>query len=225
MTDISATNPRIGIFGGTFNPIHQCHIRVAAHCRDWLGLDRVRFIPAGTPPLKQADLAPAADRLAMVRIATAEQAGFEVDPIEVERPERSFTLNTLTALQTNHPDTRWTLILGLDTLLGIGDWHRPDQVLRQVPIAVPFRPGAHFGDLEKMPLLSGIDFAPLHHTATGTGRPITVQGDGIHLTLLPIPPCPVSATAIRAAVRSGKTPVPGLSPMVASYIIEHHLYE
>ncbi len=224
MTGICAANLRIGIFGGTFNPIHQCHTQVAEQCRTLLELDRIRFIPAGNPPLKHTGLAPAVDRLAMVRLATMDHPAFDVDEIEVNRQGRSFTVDTVRVLKATLPAIHWTLILGLDTLLGLAGWHQPEQVLRLTPIAVPFRPGARFDGLANMPLLSGVDFAPLHQ-ATNTTAPVTVQGNGIHLTLLPISPCPVSATAIRAAVHSGKTPIPGLSPMVASYIIEHHLYE
>jgi nicotinate-nucleotide adenylyltransferase len=222
VTAKSENNPRIGIFGGTFNPIHTCHLKVAAHCRKALGLDRIRFIPAATPPLKADDLAPAADRFAMVQQAIASDPCFEISDVELRRDGPSYTRDTLSALQQEEPTVDWTLILGLDAILGIDAWHQPDAVLRQAPIAVLFRDGADFTNLASVAHLKGVDFFPL--TAPYGKQPITVRGDGIRLILLPIPPCNHSATAIRAAIRSGTVPVPGLSPEVATYIIEHHLY-
>ena len=222
MTDKSANNPRIGIFGGTFNPIHTCHLTVATHCRKALGLDRIRFIPAGTPPLKSVDLAPAADRLAMVKQAITTDPNFEVSDLELRRSGPSYTSDTLSTLQREEPTVDWTLILGLDAILGIDAWHQPETVLRQAPIAVLFRDGADFAHLANKAHLKGVDFSPL---AEASGHQlITVSGDGIRLILLPIPPCHHSATAIRSAIRSGTVPTPGLSPEVATYIIEHHLY-
>lgn len=222
MTGKSASRPRVGILGGTFNPVHLCHTTVAEQCRLALGLDRIRFIPAGTPPHKRSLLAPAEHRLAMVRLATAGNPAFEVSDLEVHRRGPSFTADTLRALRAAEPAVAWTLVVGLDAVLGLATWHQPDQVLRLAPLAIPFRPGADFTELMHMPLLAGVDFEPLqtdlHHA------PVTVRGDGIRLTLLPIPPCPHSATAIRAAIRAGQHPVPGLSEAVANYIIEHHLY-
>ncbi|MDH4228780.1 MAG: nicotinate (nicotinamide) nucleotide adenylyltransferase [Nitrospirota bacterium] len=218
--------PRIGIFGGTFNPVHTCHLRVAEACRKALALDRIRFIPAGEPPLKRHDLAPAAHRLEMVRLATEHIAGFEVDAIEVRRSGPSWTIDTLDALCAAFPATRWTLILGLDALLRIDAWHRPDAVLRRVPLAVLFRPGARFGQLAELSALAGVDFSPLLDCC---GRdpeaplPLT-SADGIRLTLVPIPPCPVSGTAIRKALTAGTEAVEGLPPTVAAYIRTHRLY-
>lgn len=237
MTDRSATEPpggpgggggreRIGIFGGTFNPVHDCHLKVAGDCRDALGLHTVLFVPAGEPPLKRADLAPARHRLEMVRLAVGERPGFAVSDLEITRPGPSYTLDTLRALAEARPDAAFTLILGLDALLGIGAWHRPDQVLRACPIAVLFRPGMRFGQLADLPALAGVDFAPLKdRCGTDPEAPVPLfSADGIHLTLLPTPPCPVSGTRIRAALKAGSHSVPGLPEAVASYIIRHHLY-
>lgn len=235
MTDSSATEPpgrprggreRIGIFGGTFNPVHACHLQVAEACRKALGLDTVLFVPSGEPPLKRADLAPARHRLAMVRLAVEGHPGFAVTDLEVKRPGPSFTLDTLAALAGERPDVDLTLILGLDAVLGIGAWHRPDAVLRACPVAVLFRPGARFGDLAQLPALAGVDFAPLK-ACRGTDPEAPVRlfsADGIRLILLPIPPCPVSGTRIRAALRAGQRAVPGLPEAVEDYIIQHHLY-
>jgi len=204
----SASNPRrIGLFGGTFNPIHNCHLKVAALCRDALCLDEVHFMPAGSPPLKQENLAPAAARLAMTRLAAADQPTFKVSDLEIQRRGPSYTLDTLRQLKSDNADTDWHFILGLDAMLDIARWHQPEAVLRETPIAVLYRSGNPFEALTKLPLLSGVDFSPL---ATGAReQPIPVAGDGIRMTLIPIPPCPHSATASRATIRSGQQPAHG----------------
>jgi nicotinate-nucleotide adenylyltransferase len=237
VTDNSATEPpagpgrrggreRIGIFGGTFNPVHACHLRVAEACRKALALHSILFVPAGEPPLKRHDLAPARHRLAMVRRAVEGHPHFVVTDLEVERPGPSYTLDTLRDLAKDRPDADFTLILGLDAVLGIGAWHLPDQVLRACPIAVLFRPGARFSQLADLPALAGVDFAPLKDCCgTDPEAPIHLfSADGIRLTLLPIPPCPVSGTRIRAALKAGERAVPGLPESVENYIIQHHLY-
>jgi len=234
VTDSSASDPpgraggreRVGIFGGTFNPVHACHLTVAGACRDALALDTVLFVPAGEPPLKRADLAPADHRLAMVRLAVRDHPGFSVSDLEVNRPGPSYTIDTLKALAQARPGATLTLILGLDALLGIESWHMPDAVLRTCPVAVLFRPGARFGQLADLPRLRGVDFAPLQdNCGNDPSAPVHLfSADGIHLTVLPIPPCPVSGTRIRAALKAGAHSVPGLPEAVTSYIIQHHLY-
>lgn len=220
---------RIGVFGGTFNPIHDCHLRVAEDCRRALRLDRVLFVPAGEPPVKRADLAPAADRFEMVRLAIAGNGGhegFAVSDVEVRRPGPSYTIDTLKALADEMPRDALVLLLGLDALLGIGGWHRPAEVLRAVPIATVFRPGARFAGLAELPQLAGVDFSPL--AALGGADPAgplqLASPDGIRLTLLPVTPCPISGTRIRAALRKGARAVDGLPESVLSYILRLHLY-
>ena len=229
MTDKSArshTSPRVGIFGGTFNPVHECHLTVAEAARKGLDLDRICFVPAGTPPVKRADLAPAADRLEMVRIATRGRAGFEVSDVEIRRDGPSYTIDTLTQLKIDQPEVDWTFVLGLDAVLGIGSWHRPDAVLRAAPMAVLYRAGASFGQLRELPQLAGVDFAPLD-PCCGDDPTVPMHlfsADGIHLILVPILPCPASGTDIRAAIRAGESHPNGLSGPVSAYIMQHHLY-
>jgi nicotinate-nucleotide adenylyltransferase len=203
---------------------------VAEDCLRALRLDTVLFVPAGEPPVKRADLAPAADRFEMVRLAVAGRAGLSVSDVEVRRPGPSYTIDTLKALADEMPGADLTLLLGLDALLGIGAWHRPAEVLRAAPIAAVFRPGARFRKLAELPDLAGVDFAPLLALggADPTGPLALASPDGIRLTLLPVAPCPVSGTRIRAALRKGGRAVAqgvdGLPDSVLSYILRLHLY-
>jgi len=144
----------------------------------------------------------------------------------VARPGPSYTLDTIEALKAQGPKARFTLILGLDALLGIGAWHRPGAVLRACPIAVLFRPGARFSQLADLPELAGVDFAPLKDTCgADPAVPLHLNSaDGVHLSLLAIEPCPVSGTRIRAALKAGARTDPGLPEGVASYILRHHIY-
>jgi nicotinate-nucleotide adenylyltransferase len=162
----------------------------------------------------------------MVRIALKGHPGLAVSEVEVHRPGPSYTSDTLDALKAERPGARLTLILGLDALLRIGAWHRPAAVLRACPIAVLFRPGARFAQLADLPELAGVDFGPLRdRCGADPEAPLPLHSaDGIHLVLLPIAPCPVSGTRIRAALKAGARSDPGLPEGVASYILQHHLY-
>ncbi|MFQ5508016.1 MAG: nicotinate-nucleotide adenylyltransferase [Leptospirillia bacterium] len=217
---------RVGVFGGTFNPIHACHLRVAEDCRVALGLDLILFVPAAEPPLKRVDVAPADKRLDMVRQAVEGHAGFAVSDIETCRDGPSYTIDTVRALKAEHPDVSWTLIMGLDAMLSIDAWHQADALLRACPVVVLFRPGAAFSQLRDLPALAGVDFTALDPCCgDAPDMPVHLSSaDGIGLTLLKIQPCPTSGTRIRAAIRAGERRIDGLPETVERFIIQHHLY-
>ena len=108
-----------GILGGTFNPLHNAHLRLAEVAREALDLAMVLFVPAGDPPLKQAGIAPAADRLEMVRSATASNPSFELSDLEVRRQGPSYTVDTLRELSRRVPGDPLWFILGSDAMAGI----------------------------------------------------------------------------------------------------------
>lgn len=140
----------LGIFGGSFNPPHVGHLAVAEACAEAAALDRVLWVPAATPPHKQGDpaLAPAADRLAMTRAATAGNPRFEVSDVEVARRGVSYTADTLRQLHAAHPDDDLALILGGDSAVGFASWREPQAILDLARLVVYARPGA---DLSAMP--------------------------------------------------------------------------
>jgi nicotinate-nucleotide adenylyltransferase len=133
-------NP-IGIFGGTFDPIHFGHLRPAFELSQALKLAEVRFLPAGNPPHRQATLASAELRLAMVKAAVAGEKRFVVDDREVRRTGASYSVDTLTELRAEFPDRSLCLMLGMDAFLGLPDWHRWRDILDLAHVVVWHRPG------------------------------------------------------------------------------------
>ena len=114
----------LGIFGGTFDPVHCGHLELAREVRAALDLAAVRFIPAGDPPHRAAPVAPAIHRLAMVELAIADHPGLEVDTREIARRGRSYTVETLEELRSEEPSRRLALIVGADAFLGFPSWRR-----------------------------------------------------------------------------------------------------
>ena len=133
-------NP-IGIFGGTFDPIHFGHLRTAFELLQALRLSELRFVPAGSPPHRDVPLADAALRMAMVRAATGDQPGFAVDDREVNRVGPSYTVATLTELRAEFPRRPLCLVVGMDAFLGLPKWHQWRDILQLAHVAVAHRPG------------------------------------------------------------------------------------
>jgi nicotinate-nucleotide adenylyltransferase len=132
----------VGLFGGSFNPPHVAHRVVANVVRDQFDLDEVWWIPNAQPPHKPAtELADAEHRLAMTRAATNGDPGFRVSDIEIRRDGVSYTVDTVRALQEQHPETTFALIIGSDSLDSFASWHCPDEIADRVPIIVYKRPG------------------------------------------------------------------------------------
>ncbi len=132
---------RIGIFGGTFNPIHIGHLRSAEEVRETQGLDRILFVPSAQPPHKRAaGLVSAAHRLAMVRLAIAGNPSFRVSPIEIERGGRSVSVDTLRALRVRLPRARFAFILGIDAFREIATWKDYRSIFTLCDLVVTSRP-------------------------------------------------------------------------------------
>ena len=131
----------IGLFGGTFDPIHCGHLRTAFELWEALGLAEVRFMPTGSPPHRDQTNASAEHRLAMVQAAVAGQSAFTVDDREVRRTGLSYSVDTLTELRNENPDRSLCLLLGMDAFLGLPNWHRWRELLDLAHIVVAHRPG------------------------------------------------------------------------------------
>lgn len=133
---------RIGILGGTFDPIHLGHLAAARAAMACEHLDRVLFIPTGVPPHRPATSADAEQRMEMVRLAIDGEKGFEVSDLEVRRKGLSYTVDTLRELRRRHPDDELFLILGWDAAKLFPTWHDPDEVRRLASVVIVTRPGS-----------------------------------------------------------------------------------
>jgi len=132
----------VGLFGGSFNPPHVAHQVIANVVRDQFAMDEVWWIPNAQPPHKpDSELAAAHHRLAMTRVATDDDPAFQVSDIEIRRDGVSYTVDTVRALQEEHPSIRFALIIGSDSLDSFASWHRPDEIASRVPMIVYKRPG------------------------------------------------------------------------------------
>src|SRR5688572_30239720 len=180
----------IGVFGGTFDPIHVAHLAVAEAARDALGLERVLFVPNRQPPHKPDQrVSPAADRLAMLEAAIAGNPAFEVSTIELERDGPSYTADTLEALRAERVASgasgELAFILSVEALAGIATWHDPARVLRLATLVVAPRDGSP--DLEP----------------TALAR--LVPGADPRLVVLDGPRMRLSASEIRALAAAGRS--------------------
>ena len=212
----------IGLYGGTFDPIHLGHLRAAAEVRRLARLDRVLFIPSYIPPHKAGGgAAPAADRLRMVEIACRRRKGFEVSPIEVEARGRSYSILTLRKVRAMFPRARLFFIVGIDAFLEIGTWHEYEKVLAACLFLVTGRPGF---DLERARNVLGGRLREAVGPLAGAGRLAGPVPPRFSVILVPIRALDVSSTAVRDRVRRGES-LEGLVPRaVAAYIRDRQLY-
>lgn len=133
---------RIGIFGGTFDPVHLGHLILAEQCREQGRLDQVLFVPAARPPHKEERaLSPFAQRVEMLSLAIAGHPMFRVDELEKDRPGPSYTVDTLETIHCRHPDAELFLLIGSDTLQDLPQWYEPRRVLELSGLLIGARPG------------------------------------------------------------------------------------
>lgn len=133
---------RIGLFGGSFDPVHNAHLALAHAALRGLALDELRWIPAGLPWQKTRAVTAAVHRAAMVALAIDGEPRFVLDDIELKRPGPSYTLDTVRALQATQPGAQWFLLIGQDQQAGLPTWHGVEALLTLVTLAVARRPGA-----------------------------------------------------------------------------------
>ncbi len=196
---------KMALFGGTFDPIHRGHVSMALRLADELGLDGVMLMPTFVPPHKAKDsLADASHRLAMCRIAAQAHPRLSVSDMEIARGGASFTVDTLTALTQQYPDTAWYLITGADMFCTIRTWYRFDDIARMATLCTVPR--------------TGTDTATLHAYADE----LTVQGVRCYVADKPVEP--ISSTEIRRRLMANEPTDEWLPDGVADYIKAHSLY-
>ncbi len=196
----------LGVFGGTFDPIHVAHLAVAEAARDALGLRQVLFVPAARPPHKTTQrVSPAADRLAMVRAAIADNPAFAVSTIELERDGPSFTIDTLRALHAGG-NGRLALILSAEAFADFATWRDPAGILGLATLVVVPRDGYPDAD------------------AAALARYVPDVADA-RAEFLDGPRMQLSASELRARARNGRSLRYLVPDAVAAYIGDHGLYQ
>jgi nicotinate-nucleotide adenylyltransferase len=194
---------RVGVMGGTFDPIHLGHIAAAEAAMECAHLDRVLFVPSAEPPHRGAAEAPAEDRLAMSRLATDGDPRFEVSDVEVRRGGKSYTADTLEELHRMLPHDELLLILGWDAARLFRTWHEPERVGARASIVIVGRPG----------------MAP---PTPADLKTVGLDPDRVVICLLPTPD--VSGSQLRRAIAAGQSASGKVAPAVEAYIAKHHLY-
>lgn len=213
----------IGILGGTFDPIHNGHLRLAQEALEQCRLSAVRFIPSGTPPHRPAPLATAEQRLHMVRLAIDGQPGFAVDEREVHRGDKCYSADTFSALRAElGAEQALCLLVGSDAFLQLHTWHRWQDLLELTHIIVMQRSGQPLGNAimladETLRQQYRQRLAPsprlLHETASG------------HIVVLDMPQLDISATDIRSRAAQHKNLRYLLPDQVAHYIQINQIYK
>jgi len=207
---------RLGLVGGTFDPVHLGHLDIALAAQRALALDEVWLVPSATPPHRHPPGASAAHRLAMVTMAADGLAHLAAADIEIDRPGPSYTVDTIDGLLRNgHRGRDVFFITGADAFGGIATWKDYPHLLDRCHFVVVSRPGAPVTELpERLPTLAA------RMIESGTTLP-----DAPAIVLIDAPTAPVSSTEIRSRCRLG-APLTGMvTPGVADYIVRHGLYE
>lgn len=216
---------KVGIFGGTFNPIHYGHLRAAEEVRERLAFDKILFIPSGKSPLKTEGLIDAKHRYKMTGLAIDNNRFFELSDIECKQPGKSYTVKTVEELKKTNPVIEFSLILGIDAFLDIINWWHPERLITLTNFVIISRPGFRFIDLQLSPymeikkkILKGLD--------NGESKIYIIKlKSKMDAVLLGLTPIGISSTEIRMLLKEGKGIKYLLPPEVESYIIANKLYK
>ena len=195
---------RIGIFGGAFNPVHNGHLHLAESYLDAVKLDKIIFVPTSVPPHKTADgLVSGEHRIKMLRLATQKNKKYEISDIEFWRDGKSYTYDTIKALQSVFPNDKFYLIVGSDQYLYFENWYKADEILRMVTLISAARERSEY---EKM--------LAFRDKNANLKKSVISQFDVLE----------ISSTDIRLRVKNGESISDLVPAAVANYIKEHGLY-
>ena len=204
----------MGVFGGTFDPVHQGHLRTVASVRQQLDLAHVLFVPAARPRLRSAPIASATHRLEMLKRALASEPSFEVNDLELGRDRPSTTVLTLEALHHDYQETPICFILGIDAFLGFPQWHRWTELLGLAHFVVMSRPGT----------ILPVERPTWWVRAETTDLSMVNRRRAGSVVMVEVPPMDVAASNIRERLRVGDDISHSVPKSVIDYITEHQLY-
>lgn len=199
-------NKKVGIMGGTFDPIHTGHLVVANEVLNFYGLEEIIFIPAGNPPHKKGTVADSLDRYVMTEIAVLSNNRFKVSDIEIKKDGKSYTLNTLMELTKKYPDAEFYFITGTDAVIELPSWREPEKLLKLCRFVAVSRPGISMEDAKAK--ISEIN-----------------KMFKSNIELFQAPMLQISSTDIRQRLMDGKSAKYLLPESVEQYIIKNNLYE
>lgn len=203
----------IGIYGGTFNPVHYGHLRTALEVKELFGLAQLRLIPCRLPPHRQQPDVDGEQRLNMLQLAIADTPELEVDRRELDRVGPSYMIETLQSIRAENPQTTLLLFIGTDAFAGLESWHQWQQLFEVAHVVVMTRPACN------MPDLSGFFRQRLYTDC----RQLQQQRVG-GLFFQAVTALDISATAIRNLIADGRNPKFLLPDSVITYIRQHQLY-
>lgn len=212
---------RVGIFGGSFDPVHSAHLALARCAQTQLALDEVLWVPAGRPWQKHREMTDAVHREAMVRLAIDGEPGFTLSRIELERTGPSYTIDTVRALHAARPGVHWVLVIGEDQYAGFDTWNDWRELLDLVTLAVAGRSIAHGAMADPAGIETGTEAS---RGADGAALNRGSPSPSIPYEAVALPAMAVSSTGIRERIAAG-LPIDDLvPPRVARYIESHGLY-
>ncbi len=210
----------IGIFGGTFNPIHNAHLRIAEESRDQYALSQVFFVPAASPPHKPHHRQLSfTHRLNMAALAIADNPFFALSDIEGQRSGKSYSIDTLHAFRASYPDDRLFFIMGSDSFAEIGTWYDYENLFALTSIIVVGRPG-----VEGFSLASALPVAISHRFCYDSKVNHLTHCSGTTVSYLSGVPLPISSSSIRELLRRGQSVRYLVPDPVEHYLKEHTLY-
>ena len=208
----------IGIFGGTFDPVHYGHLRPALELAELLSLQEVRLIPCATPPHRDLPQASAEHRLDMLQLAVSDEPGLVVDERELQRGGCSYMVDTLRSLREELGDTPICLLLGSDAFMELASWHEWQQIIALAHIVVAHRPGWQLEQLDRGEITELLEQSQVSSAELLAGSPAG------HILLQPVTPLAISATAIRALIAAGRSARFLVPDRVWEYIDLNKLY-
>ncbi|HDH04256.1 MAG TPA: nicotinate (nicotinamide) nucleotide adenylyltransferase [Nitrospirae bacterium] len=216
---------KIGVYGGTFNPIHYGHLRSAEEVFEMLSLDKVLFITSGKTPFDKPDLEKAEHRYEMVKKAVNGNRHFEASDIEIKRRGRSYTVETIGSLGDKYRESELFFILGIDAFLDLPNWNQPDKLINLANIVIISRPGYMYAGLSLSPYLKNVSEKILRELDKGIKSNFSSDISKTRKAFLcKVTGLNISASHIRHLIASGKNIKYLLPDSVKSYIISNKLF-